>query len=119
MILTEKSIYLFYSHISKADFEMLEKILDENCVLLFPKSHSIISKTQVIRFFKILRYQYPALDFIVEQAIIGDGSAAVHWKNVGRKRDGNSYENEGVTILKELDNKIIFISDFFKNTENF
>ena len=50
--------------------------------------------------------------------MIHDGNlAAVHWTDRGVNRKKEPYENEGVTILELKEGRIVFISDFFKNTE--
>jgi ketosteroid isomerase-like protein len=54
------------------------------------------------------------------QGVIADGErVAVHWTNQGRTRTGEHYENEGVTWFTFENGKIVFISDFFKDTGKF
>jgi ketosteroid isomerase-like protein len=57
------------------------------------------------------------LAFKVQRVIYQGDQAAVHWTNQGMNRRQEPYQNEGVTILEMRDNKISYISDFFKDTE--
>jgi hypothetical protein len=56
----------------------------------------------------------------LERTIIEGKTAAAHWKNRGINRKGEPYNNEGITIFREGDEAlIIFMSDFFRDTEKF
>ena len=110
----------FFDLLNKRDMERMEGILAEGAELYFPKTRPLLGKTSVIRFFKILFRQYPELLFKIQSTIIEGQKAAVHWKNKGLSRRGETYENEGVTIFREETNGLIgFMSDFFKDTEKF
>jgi ketosteroid isomerase-like protein len=67
----------------------------------------------------ILFRQYPELTFEIQRTVCEGNKAAVHWTNKGRSRKNEPYKNEGATILELVDDKIFFISDFFKDTEKF
>ena len=57
--------------------------------------------------------------FEVLDRALGGERAAVHWRNRGEDRDGHPYANEGVTWLRFDRGRIVFLSDFFKDTERF
>jgi hypothetical protein len=59
------------------------------------------------------------LNFYIQRIIIQGQQAAIHWTNQGKNRHDAPYENEGVTIMELMDGKIVFISDFFKDTGKF
>ena len=77
----------------------------------------MVGKDRILKFLKIFFRQYPELIFTVERVIRQGDQAAVHWTNRGSNRRKEPYENEGVTILEIKNGKIVYLSDFFKNTE--
>lgn len=55
-----------------------------------------------------------------ETLLAADGlRAAVHWTNAGRTREGADYANEGVTLMHLREGRVVWMSDFFKDTERF
>ena len=116
----KKILEEFFNLLNRRDMEQMDGLLAYGAELYFPKTRPLIGKKSVIRFFKILFRQYPELIFKVQSTIIEGQNAAVHWKNNGINRKGETYENEGVTIFSEGANgRICFMSDFFKDTEKF
>ena len=115
----EDFIRLFFQLINERDLDRFEDILKEDAAFYFPKTRPLLGRDRVTRFFQILFRQYPELEFRVLKTIIQDTWAAVHWKNQGKNRQGQPYENEGITLLEMEGERIRFISDFFKDTEKF
>ena len=115
----EDFIIHFFDLINKRDMDAFESILQEEAEFYFPKTQPLLGKSRIRRFFQILFRQFPELEFQVLKTIIQDSWMAVHWKNKGKNRKDESYENEGVTLLEIAGGKIIYISDFFKDTEKF
>jgi ketosteroid isomerase-like protein len=115
----ESFIVHFFDLINSRDMDAFEGILRDEAAFYFPKTQPLLGKNRIRRFFQILFRQFPELEFQVLKAIIQDPWAAVHWKNRGRDRKEEPYENEGVTLLRIEGGKIIYISDFFKDTEKF
>ena len=109
----------FFEALSEHDSERISNSLSENVNFYFPKANPLISKDKVLRFLKILWLKFPELKFTLEKIIIEKEYCSVHWKNTGTDKNGNYYSNEGVTIIKFSDEKIVYLSDFFKNTEKF
>jgi hypothetical protein len=119
MTIDKESIASFFNGMSGNNLNVIADILDDSCVLDFPKTKPLSTKKDVLRFLKILRYQYPELEFTIQKILLDGQFAAVHWKNKGFNRKSELYENEGVMILEWKNNKIFHLSEFFKNTENF
>jgi ketosteroid isomerase-like protein len=113
------SVDEFFELMNTRDLNRLEELLNETAEFYFPKARPLLGKRQVIRFFRILFREYPELVFHIQRKIIQGSRAAVHWVNRGVNRDGQPYDNEGVTILEVDRGKITFISDFFKDTGKF
>lgn len=109
----------FFALINKRDLDAFEGILDDGATFYFPKTQPLLGKNRIRRFFQILFRQYPELEFQVLKTIIQDSWVAVHWKNRGKNRQDEPYENEGVTLLETAGGKVTYISDFFKDTGKF
>jgi len=115
----ERMFTLLFEHLNARDLEKMADLLDPEARFYFPKTKPLLGRDQILRFFNILLRQYPRLAFQIERVIKGGNIAAVHWKNAGTSRRNTPYSNEGVILLEVWDRKIIFMSDFFKDTEKF
>ena len=116
---SEDFIGRFFQLINRRDMDAFEGILQEEAEFYFPKTQPLLGKNRIRRFFQILFRQFPELEFQVLKTIIQDSWVAVHWKNKGKNRQDEPYENEGVTLLEIEGGKITYISDFFKDTGKF
>ena len=116
---TEQTVKIFFEVFNARDTDRMAELLHEDAELYFPKTQPLIGKDRILKFLNILFRQYPELNFEVQRIICEDSRAAVHWMNKGRSRKNEPYQNEGATILEMVDDKITFISDFFKDTEKF
>jgi ketosteroid isomerase-like protein len=112
-------ITLFFERLNNRDQENMAALLDPEARFYFPKTKPLLGKKQILRFFDILFRRYPRLTFKVERIITQGNHTAVHWTNEGANRNQTPYRNEGVTLMEIRDGKIIFMSDFFKDTEKF
>jgi ketosteroid isomerase-like protein len=116
--MTENDPFLmFFQVLNDRDLETADTLLDPRAELFFPKTKPIIGKERILKFLKILFRSYSELTFSIQRVIHEGNQAAVHWIDRGVNRKNEPYENEGVTILELKMGKIVFISDFFKNTE--
>ena len=112
-----KTILKFFEVLNERDLEEADNLLDYQTEFFFPKIEPMIGKDRILKFLNIFFRQYPELIFTVVRVIHQGDQAAVHWTNRGINRRKELYENEGVTILETKEDKIVFISDFFKDTE--
>ena len=94
----------------------LEQYLSENARFDFPGVGTIEGRKKVVVFLKVLFRQYPRLVFAVEDIIAEGGQACAVWTNQGEDKKGNAYQNRGITLVRFSEGKIIFISDYFKDT---
>jgi ketosteroid isomerase-like protein len=110
-----------FAAMNARDGERLAALLDPEAVFHFPKTAPLLGAERILRFFELLWRGYPELHFTVQAVIVAaDGQrAAVHWMNAGRTREGTAYANEGVTLLSLRAGRLVWISDFFKDTERF
>jgi len=107
----------FFEILNERDLDEADRLLDSRTEFFFPKTMPIIGKDRILKFLNIFFRQYPELIFTVVRVIHQGDQAAVHWTNRGTNRRKEPYENEGVTILEMENGKIVYISDFFKDTE--
>lgn len=108
---------MFFQVLNDRDLETADTLLDPRAELFFPKTKPIIGKERIVKFLKILFRTFPELTFTILNVIADGDLAAVHWTDRGVDRKNEPYDNEGVTILKLREGKIVYVSDFFKNTE--
>jgi uncharacterized protein (TIGR02246 family) len=109
----------FFDCVNTRDLNQLAGLLTEDARLFFPKTHPVEGKDRILKFLRILFRHYPKLIFHLLRIIVQDNQVAVHWHNQGMMRNGEPYENEGVSWLEIVDGRITFISDFFKDTGKF
>lgn len=107
----------FFEMLNHRDTKEMEDLVGPDTEFYFPKTQPLIGKKRIMKFLNILFRQYPELTFKIQRVIQQDNRVAVHWTNQGMNRRKEPYQNEGVTILEIQDDKISFISDFFKDTE--
>jgi len=113
----DQTFLKFFQVLNARDLVEADNLLASQAELFFPKTQPMVGKDRILKFLKIFFRQYPELIFTVERVIRQGDKAAVHWINRGISRRKEPYQNEGVTILEMKNGKIVFISDFFKDTE--
>jgi ketosteroid isomerase-like protein len=107
----------FFQVLNEQDLEAADNLLNAKTEFYFPKTQPIVGKDRILKFLKIFFRQFPELIFTVVRVIRQGDQVAVHWTNRGMNRHKEPYENEGVTLLEMEEGKIVYVSDFFKNTE--
>jgi ketosteroid isomerase-like protein len=115
----EKIISDFFTCFNSRDLDRMRPMLAENAEFYFPKTQPLLGLDRILKFLHLLFRQYPKLVFTVHRTIVQENRGAVHWTNQGKNRRGEPYENEGMTLLEFEDEKIRYISDFFKDTGKF
>ena len=113
----DQTFLQFFQVLNERDLDEADTLLDSRTEFFFPKTKPIIGKDRILKFLNIFFRQYPELIFTAKRVIRQGDQAAVHWTNRGISRRKEPYENEGVTILEMEKGKIVYISDFFKDTE--
>jgi ketosteroid isomerase-like protein len=109
----------FFELMNRRALDHMGELVKEETRLLFPKTRPLVGRDRIIKFFQILFRQYPELQFDIQRIITQGDRVAVHWTNVGITRKKEPYQNEGVTLFEFENGKIVFISDFFKDTAKF
>jgi len=116
-VIEDQTFLKFFQVLNARDLVEADNLLASRAELFFPKTQPMVGKDRILKFLKIFFRQYPDLIFRVERVIRQGDQAAVHWTNRGISRRKEPYQNEGVTILEMENGKIVYISDFFKDTE--
>ena len=112
----KETVLKFFQVLNEQDLVEADNLLDPQAELFFPKTQPMVGKDRILKFLKIFFRQYPELIFTVVRVILQEDQAAVHWTNRGTGRRDEPYENEGATFLEMEKGKIVYISDFFKDT---
>ena len=107
---------LVFECLNKREFAPVEKFMDENLIFNFPGVGNLDGKKRTILFMKSLLRKYPKLVFSVSEVIVGENRAVAIWTNKGESSDGKAYENSGNTLFHFEGEKIVFMSDYFKDT---
>lgn len=107
---------LVFDCFNKRDFSPLQNFLNENMILNFPGIGDINGSRKAAIFMNSLLRKYPKLFFSVTEIIVDKESAVVVWTNKGENATGELYENSGMTLFHFRENKIVLISDYFKDT---
>lgn len=106
----------FYDAMSNRDFEKLAFFLQEDAVFDFPGAKICTEKKRVLLLLTMLTRKYTVLNFSVSDCIVENETAIAIWTNSGKSTSGEDYSNSGVTVFRFCDDKINFISDYFKDT---
>ncbi len=112
----EKIAVGVFEAMNTSNFSEFEKNAAENISFEFPGVDRVEGAKRVILFFKVLLRKYKNLMFSVNDVIIEKNKACVVWTNKGEYNDGSFYENSGITLFHFTDDKVSFISDYFKDT---
>ena len=105
-----------FEAMNTSDFSVYEEYADENLSFDFPGADTVIGVKRVILFFKVLLRKYNNLKFTVSEVIVENERVCVVWTNKGEEKDGGEYSNSGITLFHFDMNKVVYISDYFKNT---
>ncbi len=95
--------------------KMRERVCDD-VSLDFPGIKLVEGKKRVLIFINSLLRKYKTLNFEILDVLVDGDRACVIWKNSGKMINDKDYSNNGVTYFRFMDEKIEFISDYFKDT---
>ena len=95
---------------------LLEPYLNEDVRFDFPGTAQVVGKKRVLIFLKVLLRKYPDIVFQIHDVITDNDKACIFWTNSARLETSQPYLNSGLTLVHCVDNRITFISDYFKDT---
>jgi ketosteroid isomerase-like protein len=113
---TQDLVQILFAALNSRDLSSLEHHLAEDASFDFPGPGLISGRKKILLFLKILFRKFNRLTFAVERIIHNQDCACVIWTNDGQKKTGEDYRNRGITFLQFEGGKIIFLSDYFKDT---
>lgn len=117
MLMSKEEISrLIFEGFNRRDFSVVDPYFDEALVLDFPGVKQMIGKRRVLIFLGALLRRYPELVFEVHDVIISSNRSVVIWTNKGRDASGGDYSNSGNSLVHFENEKIVFMSDYFKDT---
>lgn len=98
------------------DLSLLEQNLSPDAIFDFPGTGLLHGPRKILIFLKVLFRKYPRLIFDVDDIIQDGNRIVVVWHNEGETSTRQTYQNRGVTVVHIRDDKIVLISDYFKDT---
>jgi len=105
-----------FDAMNSKDFSEPEKYMSDDIAFDFPGTDRIEGKKRVLVFLKVLTRKYKDLTFTVSEILIDGDRACAVWTNKGTGNDGEAYSNSGMTLVHFKEDKIVFMSDYFKDT---
>lgn len=115
-LLLEDMARSIFTAMNTRNFSELESRITEDVVFDFPGAGRLEGNKRVLIFLKALLRKYPKLTFTVSEVLIDTQRACAVWTNEGENTEGIPYANSGITLIHFTNNKICFISDYFKDT---
>ncbi len=114
--LQENIVSKIFEAMNSRNFSVVEGHMTDKIEFDFPGAGKLAGKRRVLIFLNALLRKYPKLTFSVTETILGIDSACAIWTNEGKDLNGEPYRNRGITLIHFADNKISFLSDYFKDT---
>jgi len=109
-------VQILFAALNSRDLSALDRHLAEDASFDFPGPGLICGRKKILLFLKILFGKFSRLTFSVNRIIAEQDCACAIWTNEGEDKTGKSYSNRGITFLQFNKGKIIFLSDYFKDT---
>jgi len=107
-----------FACMNSKDFESLKPVLSETIVFDFPGLKPVEGPRRVVVLLNALVRKYKGLTFNISDIVIDEqeNKACVVWTNFGEHLSGEDYQNRGITLIEFWEDKISFLSDYFKDT---
>jgi len=107
---------LVFKAMNSRDFDTFEKVITEDVIFDFPGAGRAEGDRRSLLLMKSILRKFPKLHFTIIESIVEGNRACVVWTNEGEDIQANSYSNSGVTFFHFCENKICYLSDYFKDT---
>ena len=104
----------FLDILSGETMSPLRELLCEDVRFDYPGLGTIIGRAKAVLLLKKIMSRFETLRFEAIDHVQEGGKLCVIWKNTGKLKTGESFSNEGVTILHIKNGAIGYISDYFK-----
>jgi len=101
---------------NQQDFNELSSLVTPEVAIDFPGAGRVEGKRRTLLLLKSILRKYDDLTFSVLEILTEGERACAVWTNEGHSATGEAYRNSGITLLHFKDEKISFISDYFKDT---
>ena len=109
-------VALIFEAMNTRNFSNMEQYISDNIQLDFPGIDLAVGKKRVLLVLNIILRKYSELKFNVSDILLENNKAVAIWTNQGLARTGESYSNTGLTLVEFENEKIKFLSDYFKDT---
>lgn len=106
----------FFDAMNSRDFNSVKDDIHNDICFDFPGSELLEGQRRVLLFLTAILRKYKRLTFEIMDVVTDGNKVCVIWNNSGKTDDNKDYRNSGATYLKFEDDKIVFLSDYFKDT---
>ncbi|PLX09862.1 MAG: nuclear transport factor 2 family protein [Marinilabiliales bacterium] len=106
----------FFDSMNSKEFDEIRSIIHEDICFDFQGTNLLKGQKIVIIFLNALTRKYKKLTFTISEIIVENNNAIAIWTNNGQTINGDDYSNRGVTHIRFREDKIEFLSDYFKDT---
>lgn len=112
----KKMAISIFDAMNTSNFTTFQENAAENISFDFPGVDRVEGVKRVILFFKVLLRKYKKLCFTVTDVLVDNEKACAIWTNKGEEKNGKLYKNSGMTLFHFDGEKVVYISDYFKDT---
>ena len=105
-----------FQAMNSRDFGLLDPFMEDDVVFEFPGVDPAKGKKKVLLLMNVILRKYSELAFDLKDILVDKEKAIAVWTNHGISKAGKPYSNSGITLVEFRENKIVFLSDYFKDT---
>ncbi len=112
----ETTIFTQYEKLNRGDLDGFLELWDQDAVFTFPGTNILggvyRGKAEIQRFFWLLRQVIVGLRFDINQVLVNGEYIAMEWEDSGRTIQGEPFNNQGVTIMRLRDGRLVEARDY-------
>ena len=126
-IIAKQKISSGYDALNNRDLETFLAAWRDDCTFIYPGelpiSGTIVGKPAIEKWFKNFFDQFPKIKYTLKNVCVGNvfdfmgtNTVAVHWDSEYTNKDGNEFQNSGVSIIKIKFGKAESVKDYYFDT---
>lgn len=111
----------FMQDLNSLNLQELEKWFTDETVIWIPPAKEISGKTRILALFRAIFRRYEKIEWNVSEIFnLGDDKYFYLTDSLGNLLGRDSYRNQICTVIQFSESgKILYLSDYFKDTESF
>ncbi len=109
-------VYGIFKAMNERDFSNIEPFMAVSIILDFPGVKKAEGKKRVLLLLNAILRKYVEIKFDVHDVILEHNKAVAIWSNKGLTNSNENYVNRGLTLVEFKNDRVILLSDYFKDT---